>query len=124
MKCPNCGAPYRDEADRCAYCGAYRRQKPAPNPQQIEAIVQQIAQSYIPTQEALYRMQKSPKRRWAAFFLCLFLGVFGAHKFYVRKYGAGVLYLFTFGLLGMGVVFDLFFLLMGLSTDNWGRKLS
>jgi hypothetical protein len=42
----------------------------------------------------------------------------------VRRYGAGVLYLFTFGLLGMGVVFDLFFLLMGLSTDNWGRKLS
>lgn len=39
--------------------------------------------------------------------LCLFLGNFGAHKFYEGNIGMGVLYLFTFGLLGIGTLVDL-----------------
>lgn len=39
--------------------------------------------------------------------LCLFLGFFGAHKFYQGKKGMGVLYLCTVGLFGIGVMFDL-----------------
>ena len=41
------------------------------------------------------------------FYLCLFLGWAGAHKFYVKKYAVGVLYLFTFGLLGVGWIVDI-----------------
>ncbi|MBQ9985327.1 MAG: TM2 domain-containing protein [Oscillospiraceae bacterium] len=48
-----------------------------------------------------------PKNKWAAFFLCLFVGLFGAHKFYEGKILLGILYLFTAGLFGIGVVFDL-----------------
>ncbi|WP_235777760.1 TM2 domain-containing protein [Clostridium culturomicium] len=40
------------------------------------------------------------------FFLCLILGMFGAHKFYEKKAGMGVLYLFTFGIFGFGWMFD------------------
>ena len=47
-----------------------------------------------------------PKNKWTAFFLCLFLGEFGAHKFYEGKTGMGILYLFTLGLFGIGWLID------------------
>lgn len=47
-----------------------------------------------------------PKNKWTAFFLCLFLGEFGAHKFYEGKIGMGILYLCTLGLCGIGWLID------------------
>ena len=47
------------------------------------------------------------KNKWVSFFLCLFLGVLGVHKFYERRILLGLLYLFTGGLFGVGVVVDL-----------------
>ncbi len=41
---------------------------------------------------------------WA---ICFF-GGFGLHRFYLGKYGTGVLYLFTFGFFGIGQFIDLF----------------
>lgn len=52
------------------------------------------------------------KSKWVAFFLCLLLGGFGAHKFYEGKYVMGIIYLCTGGLLGIGVVADLILLLL------------
>ena len=49
--------------------------------------------------------------KWISFFLCLFLGIFGGHKFYECKIGAGILYLLTAGLFGVGVLVDLIILL-------------
>jgi hypothetical protein len=44
-----------------------------------------------------------------AFFLWLacFLGAFGVHRFYLGKRWTGLLYLFTFGLVGIGQIYDL-----------------
>ena len=39
---------------------------------------------------------------WIDFFICLFLGIFGVHKFRERKIGIGILYLCTMGLFGIG----------------------
>lgn len=50
--------------------------------------------------------------KWVAFFLCLFLGWFGAHKFYEGKTGMGVLYIFTVGLFGIGWIVDIISLLL------------
>lgn len=47
------------------------------------------------------------KSKWISFFLCLFLGVFGAHKFYEGRVLLGILYIFTGGLFGIGVIVDL-----------------
>lgn len=47
------------------------------------------------------------KSKWVSFFLCLFFGIFGAHKFYEGRILLGILYIFTVGLFGFGVVIDL-----------------
>jgi len=44
--------------------------------------------------------------RKTEFFLCLFLGFFGAHKFYKKKYIIGFLYFITAGILGIGWAVD------------------
>lgn len=50
------------------------------------------------------------KNKWVSFFLCLFLGVLGVHKFYEGRILMGVLYLFTAGIFGIGVIIDLIIL--------------
>lgn len=52
-----------------------------------------------------------PKNKWTALLLCLFLGVFGAHKFYEGRFLLGAVYLCTVGLFGAGVLVDLVILL-------------
>lgn len=52
-----------------------------------------------------------PKNKWVSFFLCLFLGYLGIHKFYEGRVLLGIVYLLTAGLFGVGVVVDLIILL-------------
>ena len=47
-----------------------------------------------------------PRNKWTAFFLCLFLGWLGAHKFYEYKPIMGILYILTFGGFGIGWLLD------------------
>ena len=42
-----------------------------------------------------------------AYILAIALGVFGAHHWYLRRPGFGVLYFFTLGLFGVGYIVDL-----------------
>ena len=44
--------------------------------------------------------------------LAFFLGGFGIHKFYEGRVGLGLLYLFTGGLCGIGVIVDLIMLIL------------
>ncbi|WP_439697822.1 NINE protein [Mucilaginibacter sp. AW1-7] len=48
------------------------------------------------------------KSKSTAYILCFFLGVLGAHKFYLNKTGVGMLYFCTLGLAGIGWILDLF----------------
>ena len=51
------------------------------------------------------------KSKWVSFFLCLFFGILGIHKFYEGSILFGILYLFTGGIFGVGVIVDLIILL-------------
>ena len=46
------------------------------------------------------------RNKWVTLGLIIFVGFLGAHKFYEGKTGMGILYLFTLGLFGIGVVVD------------------
>lgn len=46
------------------------------------------------------------RNKWVTLVLIIFVGFLGAHKFYEGKTGMGILYLFTLGLFGIGVVVD------------------
>lgn len=56
----------------------------------------------------LYLMQR--KDAGITLILCVlgFLGLAGIHRFYLRKYGTGALYVLSCGLLYFGTIFDVF----------------
>lgn len=69
-------------------------------------------------------MEKSDKSKVAAILLCLFLGGFGIHRFYVGKIGTGILMLVTLGGLGIWSLIDLIMIIVGKFTDKDGRVLA
>jgi len=69
------------------------------------------------------REAKSDKVILPVFVLCLLLGGFGAHRFYVGKIGTGILMLLTLGGLGIWVLIDLVVILCGEFTDKAGNKI-
>jgi TM2 domain-containing membrane protein YozV len=58
------------------------------------------------------------KSKGVAYLLWFFLGLFGAHRFYLEKIGTGILYLLTFGVFGIGWLIDLFTLGGQVDTYN------
>lgn len=52
-----------------------------------------------------------------------FLGIGGLQRLYVGKIGTGLIWMFTFGLFGVGQVYDLIMLACGEFTDAQGRKV-
>lgn len=58
------------------------------------------------------------------FLFCFFLGMLGAHRFYVGKIGTGILQLITLGGLGIWVLIDLIMIILGAFTDKEGNKIA
>ncbi len=65
-------------------------------------------------------MEKSEKNFVPALLLCLLLGGFGVHRFYVGKIGTGILMLITLGGLGIWTLIDLIMIAIGKFTDKEG----
>ena len=53
-----------------------------------------------------------------AWILLTFLGIFGVHRFYMGKIITGLIYLFTLGLFGLGVLYDFLTLNGQISEKN------
>jgi TM2 domain-containing membrane protein YozV len=65
----------------------------------------------------------SEKSRLAAALLCFFLGVFGAHRFYLKKTGTAILMILTLGGLGIWTLVDLIFIVVGSFRDKEGKRV-
>jgi TM2 domain-containing membrane protein YozV len=55
-----------------------------------------------------------------AWILLVFLGFFGVHRLYLGKIGTGILYLLTFGLFGLGYIYDMWTLNDQVTLINGG----
>ena len=53
------------------------------------------------------------KSKTTALLLCIFLGGFGVHRFYMGRIGSGLLWLFTGGLFGIGYIYDIIKIVTG-----------
>lgn len=110
--CPSCGAPTTPMTEMCVKCGA------------------RVARE----------LDISTKSRLAATLLALFLGHFGAHRFYIGKTGTAVVMLLlgiagwaTVWVFGLGLVFliaveiwafvDFIFAIVGRMTDSEGKVI-
>ncbi len=95
--CQACGTQIHSSALSCPKCGARQRGGAA---------------------------DSSEKLLLPAVLLCFFLGMFGAHRFYVGKIGTGILQLITLGGLGIWALIDFIVLVVGSFTDADGKKLT
>lgn len=125
--CPECGV-LQENAKFCQHCGEAIDKDCVVCPKcgkQVSALKQEqpsivinnsnnsentnVNQAVASPAAVVAKTRKCDK--WVAFLLCLFLGYFGAHKFYEGKTGMGILYIFTAGLCGIGWIVDIFLIL-------------
>lgn len=140
MKCPSCGA---DSDNRfCPYCGSEmpRREMNDGSVEKNTTLTKVVNDSYnhvtniyyVSGSEAeapsqFYSSELCPrvssKDQTLALILCILLGEFGAHYFYVGRIGKGFLYLLTGGLLGIGWIVDIIKIALGKFHDQYGLRL-
>ncbi|MBR6530090.1 MAG: TM2 domain-containing protein [Clostridia bacterium] len=108
--CKFCGAQIPADAVLCTACGRQVEELKSKEP----SVVINNSNNNVNTNTNVVGAVGAfgyPKNKWVALALCFFLGFLGAHKFYEGKAGMGILYLFTFGFFGLGVLIDFLSLL-------------
>ena len=140
--CPNCGAPVR--ARFCEYCGTEVQPLNASNGNGVTVNInfgeQDARRDYASNQpwtsrqaphRTAYASRPEPERTvtyvpvsprsWVlTLMLCMFFGYFGAHYFYVGRWGMGFVYLCTGGLFGIGWLVDIARIMLGTFPDVAG----
>lgn len=90
--CKFCGKRIAMDAVVCTYCG-----------RQVEMLKTEPGEKVVVNRMTV---RSKPRNKWVSFFLCIFLGYLGIHRFYEGKFGTGLLWLFTGGLFSIGWIVD------------------
>lgn len=109
MFCSKCGKEIDDMAIVCPMCGvATQNFEGNKQPQVVinNANTNTNVNQNTNVNTSVVSVAGREKNKWVALLLCVFLGFFGAHKFYEGKIGMGILYIFTAGLFGIGIIVD------------------
>ncbi len=107
--CKECGQKIAKKAVICPYCGCQVEEmsrSEAPQQIVINNTNQNSNQNANQNTNAGFVPGARLRNKWVSLFLCIFAGYLGAHKFYEGKMLSGILYLCTFGLFFIGMVFD------------------
>ncbi len=102
MFCPNCSAQNDEGSNFCKTCG-------------VNLLIQ-------PNKTGVRTI--SEKNWLVALLLCIFLGAFGIHRFYVGKTGTGILMILTAGGFGIWIIVDVILIATNAFTDINGLKLN
>jgi len=97
--CQACGAKTSPVAEFCVKCGAGLG---------LKTVAGDVSQ----------------KSRLAVTLLAWFLGQFGAHRFYLEKYGTAILMLLTLGGFGIWALIDFIFAVTGNMRDKEGKLIT
>ena len=103
--CKFCGEKIPEDAVMCTHCGRQVEELKGSQPQVV------VNNTNTNVNKNINSNKGGAKNKWVALILCIFLGIFGAHKFYEGKILLGIVYLFTMGFFGIGLVIDFFSLL-------------
>lgn len=145
--CNNCQRQIEENAEFCPYCGSKQvvstvninntsqanddLDKPVieviDSPHVDEASFNQSTNDYTNFNQqgfTSYQPAGSSKSRLIALILAVLIGGLGVHRFYVGKIGTGILYLFTGGLFGFGVIYDIIIIAMGTFKDKQGNYVT
>ena len=91
-KCPRCGEKNLSSQKKCAFCGlVFERLKYCSNKSARKEVIKFRKRNYIMTKD--WPDDASKK---VALLLCGFLGLFGAHNFYLGRFYKGITVLFGF----------------------------
>jgi hypothetical protein len=110
--CPNCGAKTLVGSSFCPACGV----KTSP-------LAEFCTECGAGLGERVYG-DISPKSRLAVTLLAWFLGQFGAHRFYLEKWGTAVLMFLTLGGLGIWTIIDFIIAVIGNMRDKEGKLIT
>jgi iron only hydrogenase large subunit-like protein len=103
--CKHCGEKINVDAVVCNKCGLQVEELKSAQPSIV------VNNSNVSTNMNTGGVYGRPKSKWVALILCFFLGFLGVHRFYEGKIGTGLLYFFTWGLFGVGVLIDFIIIL-------------
>lgn len=114
--CKRCGGKILEQAVICPLCGCQIEEMNANQNQQPIVInnnnsaSSSAAASAAAVATGMGYGYGRMRNKWVALLLCILIGYLGAHKFYEGKAVMGIVYLFTFGIFGIGWFIDIIIL--------------